>query len=373
MRIPSLFASCLPFQHDEQDNKSNQAARPGPQHIQHDAPVAPELGLPPSLSADNKSPQRPSVSVPSKPGYISTLQIVNDQSLGHELDKFSRKEYWTATRVEKGPFKLYQQQKRTGLILSEHTFCLVATKKDMGSDYIPKDPEYQNVRGYQGSDRNHHLAEQIKKTIEKAYEKERLEESDEEYVIRRPRVLTKKSEFDSKYTEMAARHEGSIADISSKFLLVDYLRKHVTGFDEKNLKSFGTYERELMGKLTSDERELMQNTVSKLNRQTPEEQVTYLSKGIEQREAARGKYSRELKQAFPHNEHLLIPDEKDVLGIFLHPKQVDAALMLQNQYKVRFNVSLPFMSYDERTGKASTLSQDEVENMSRGANIEVTK
>lgn len=80
---------------------------------------------------------------------------------------------------------------------------------------------------------------------------------------------------------------------------------------------------------------------------------------MEQRENARGKYASGLKKVFPHNEHLLVPNQDDILGIFVHPKQVDAALMLQQQYSARFNVKLPFIFYDEKTGKVSTQSPDQ--------------
>lgn len=235
MRTLRYFTSCLPFPRNKQDKKNTQA---------------PEPKL-------------------NKVGYICTLQIVNEQSLNNEIEKMEKKSFWTATRVEQGAFKLYQQQTRTGLVFSESTPSLLATKKDMGSDYIPSDPEYKMAQGYKGNDRNQYLAAQMKKTIEQAYAKEKLESEGDEFAVRRPRVMLDKAEFDSKYAEMSARHGGSIADISSKFLLIYHLRKHIADFDEKNIKPFSAYEQQLMRKLTSNEKMLLLNTLRKLKNKSP--------------------------------------------------------------------------------------------------------
>ncbi|MEN2470463.1 hypothetical protein [Burkholderia sp. GS2Y] len=290
------------------------------------------------------------------PGYIRTLQVVSRDALGHELDRHGQGVPVSATAIGTGPFKAFQQDKRSGLMLAADTPMVVGAKKDMGTNALIKDQDYQSVLSRSRSMPPAELSRHTRKTLEKYY----LQDSDIGE-IKRPHVFEDRARLTSKYQEMANRQNGTSPDKSSKYVLADALKQHVPEFSAATpVRPFSAYREQLKGKLTPEQHASIDHALPKLNSMSDAQQQAYLEAGRN----GSGTSGYAGKPVLPHNENLLKPRPQDLQGIFVSPHEPEAALELQRQYaSIHGGAELPFMTYDARSGTSQVITPDTVRKM----------
>lgn len=291
-----------------------------------------------------------------RPGYIHTLQVVGPDSLAEDTRKKNRMGGLTATAIGTGPFKAYQQNTRTGLMLGQDTPMIVGAKKDMGTNVLMTDPHYQNVlRQAPASSPDEH-SHAVRATLERYYAQE---EADTD--IRRPHIFESTASLKAKYQEMARRQNGTAPDKSSKYVLADALKQHVPAFAAgAPARPFSEYRDQLNGKLTPEQHASIDHSLPKLGAMPPERQMAYIESG----RSGTGKPKYSVRTVLPHNENLLAPRPQDVQAIFVSPHAPEAALELKRQYAAANNgVELPFMTYDASSGESEVVTTEYVKSL----------
>jgi hypothetical protein len=115
------------------------------------------------------------------------------------------------------------------------------------------------------------------------------------------------------------------------------------------------YRDRLEAKMTPVEKDRAQHAFDKMKGMQPEIQNQYLTNGKAE-PFYLDKYSASV---LPHNEVLIQPNTDDVMGVYLNSTNATIAVELQSQFKQATGIDLPYMRYDEATGRAQEVPADQ--------------
>jgi hypothetical protein len=312
-------------------------------------------GLGRAPGASEASGARPRVALEQTPGYVRTLQVTHPNSVADELSLHGKGVPVSATAVGTAPFRAFQQNNRSGLVLSQATPMVLGAKKDMRTNVLIKDEAFGQAIQQSTTRPDPALANAAKTTLQQHYA------GDDD--IRPPRLIDNQQELQAKYQEMALRQNGTVPDQSAKHAIADALKsgdpdfaRHAATMPAPELRAH------LQRTMSPEQFSAIEHALPKLEAMSPPQRQAYLEKGAS--ETGQPKYSS--KTLLPHNENLVQPRPQDVLGVLVGPQTTVAAQALQQQYADASGQHLPFMTYDNKTGQVQQVSPEEVQRMAAG-------
>lgn len=205
------------------------------------------------------------------------------------------------------PFALFDAadcKDGSGLLFNQSTRHVAGKKNDFGSYELARIDENDAQRiAYQKS-----FADNPAGDVEKIYS-----------IVNGffDHTLSRFPDLVQKYAEMEARRRGQISDQSSKHEMVEFLKENC-GFELGDIKSFevyqGAFEAALQKQKDPGKIARLRQAATKLAGQDKNTQINYLRRGAVSPETP--KYHG--LDAFIHNEHLCLPQTKDVEGVYVN-------------------------------------------------------